>query len=78
MFCIRQSQGYKVMVEPLADSLKGPRKERDARLLAAMTEYSQRLEGVAKLVPLQWYNFFDFWRVDEKNQRHNPTSSQEI
>jgi hypothetical protein len=65
MFCIRQQGRYKVHVEHLSDSLKGPRAGRIARLTDAMKLYSQRLEYFAKQAPLQWFNFYDFWHKDE-------------
>ena len=77
MFCIRQHGRYQVHVEHLADTLKGPRKDRAARLTDAMTKYSQRLAYFAQLAPLQWFNFYDFWRDDNKSIRQSVQSKQE-
>ncbi|MCT7941274.1 glycosyltransferase family 2 protein [Shewanella holmiensis] len=77
MFCIRQHGRYQVHVEHLADTLKGPRKDRAARLTDAMTKYSQRLAYFAQLAPLQWFNFYDFWRDDNNSIRQSVQSKQE-
>jgi len=77
MFCIRQNGRYQVHVKHLANTLKGPRKARAERLTEAMTEYSQRLAYFAQLAPLQWFNFYDFWRDDDKSIRQSVPSKQE-
>ena len=74
LFCIRQHGRYQVYVEHLSDTLKGPRAGRTARLTDAMTQYSQRLAHFAQLAPMQWFNFFDFWRKDELVTRNHPPS----
>ncbi|MGZ9896962.1 glycosyltransferase family 2 protein [Shewanella gaetbuli] len=77
MFCIRQQGRYQVHVQPLAKTLKGPRKGRDERLRDAMTQYSERLAYFAELAPLQWFNFYDFWREDDNSLRQPVTQKQE-
>lgn len=77
MFCLRQNGRYQVHVTPLSSSLKGPRKGRTERLTQAMIEYSQRLAHFAQLSPLQWFNFYDFWREDDKSLRQSAPSKQE-
>ncbi|MCC4833467.1 glycosyltransferase family 2 protein [Shewanella sp. 10N.7] len=69
MFCLQEQGRYRVHVEHLSDSLKGPRAGRTERLDDAACEYSRRLEHFATSQPLQWFNFYDFWRRDEDSQR---------
>lgn len=51
---------YKIVVEPITidSSIKG----RDARAQAYGQAYVSILEKVVKEYPLQWFNFYDFWR----------------
>ncbi len=41
----------------------GEVKNRDAQAL--LENYIQSLEGMLKLYPLQWFNFFQFWKKDK-------------
>jgi len=75
LFCIRQHGRYQVHVKHLSDTLKGPRSGRTARLADAMSQYSQRLAHFAQIAPMQWFNFFDFWRKDELVTRNNQPSA---
>ncbi|MFV7784172.1 glycosyltransferase family 2 protein [Shewanella marisflavi] len=66
MFCLRENGRYRVHVEHFADTLKGPRAGRMERLQQAVNRYAERLEHYARRAPLQWFNFFDFWRKDDE------------
>ncbi len=76
MFCLREQGRYRVHLEHFADTLKGPRAGRGERLEQAITHYSERLEHYAKHEPLQWFNFFDFWRRDDELQRESTANSR--
>ncbi|ABV34933.1 glycosyl transferase, family 2 [Shewanella sediminis HAW-EB3] len=71
MFCLREQGRYRVHLETFSNTLKGPRKGRMQRLEDAVNNYSSRLEYYARREPLQWFNFFDFWRKDCEIQRTN-------
>jgi predicted LPLAT superfamily acyltransferase len=76
MFCLqerRQSgqERYRVYLEPFDISLEGPRAERAGRIQQAALHYSARLEHYARKAPLQWFNFFDFWRPGTDSQVAN-------
>ena len=75
MFCLRQNGRYHVHLEHFASTLKGPRSGRSERLELAVKEFSSRLERFALNEPLQWFNFYDFWRKDEEFQRANAQNS---
>jgi predicted LPLAT superfamily acyltransferase len=62
MFCLREGRTYRVWFERLSDRLELPRSEREERLREAMVIFVSRLEAQLIHAPLQWYNFFDFWR----------------
>ncbi len=38
------------------------RKEREDRILETAKNYAENLEVLCRMHPLQWYNFFDFWK----------------
>ena len=54
---------YKVYAQPLAidDSIKG----REARARAYGQAYMDILEKIVKEHPLQWFNFYDFWKIED-------------
>jgi predicted LPLAT superfamily acyltransferase len=41
----------------------GEVKNRDAQAL--LENFIQSLEGMLKVYPLQWFNFFQFWKKDK-------------
>jgi predicted LPLAT superfamily acyltransferase len=61
LFCLKIGGKYHVSVEPFADPLVLPRRERRALLERAIVRYAERLEAHCLLAPMQWFNFFDFW-----------------
>jgi predicted LPLAT superfamily acyltransferase len=76
MFCLREQGRYRVHLEHFAETLKGPRASRMDRLQQAVNRYSERLEYFARREPLQWFNFFDFWRKDSELERASTNSVQ--
>jgi len=60
-FCLRETGGYKLYLEPFADRIQLPRQGRDAAAAAWAGRYAARLADYAARFPLQWYNFYDFW-----------------
>ncbi|WP_173497418.1 glycosyltransferase family 2 protein [Shewanella sp. ISTPL2] len=76
MFCLREQGRYRVHLEHFAETLKGPRAGRMDRLQQAVNRYSERLEYLARREPLQWFNFFDFWRKDSELERASANSVQ--
>ncbi|MDR1275173.1 MAG: glycosyltransferase family 2 protein [Candidatus Accumulibacter sp.] len=61
-FCLRQGERFRVHLERFADKIELPRKERRARLEDCMRRYAERLEHHCRTAPLEWFNFYDFWR----------------
>ena len=57
---------YRVHVSPIKISpdIKG----REARAQAYGQAYVDILEKVVKENPLKWFNFYDFWKIDESTQ----------
>ncbi|WKE63996.1 glycosyltransferase [Gallaecimonas kandeliae] len=66
LFCLREGRGHRLYLEPFAlDGIKLPRKQRAQQLGQLAGQYSRRLAWYCRKAPLQWFNFFDFWRADE-------------
>jgi predicted LPLAT superfamily acyltransferase len=52
---------YDVHCEPFADRITLPQRYRDPALRSLVQRYATRLEHYCRLVPDNWFNFFDFW-----------------
>jgi len=62
--CIRVGPGrYETHVEPLGDSGPVARDERAKRAEELARAYVRALESYCLRVPLQWFNFYPFWRA---------------
>lgn len=79
MACIKDSKSgrYRTYVEPFASPIKVSRKERKTYFTQLMTRYAARLSHYCLQEPYQWFNFFDFWRgheAEEKTPAKNPVT----
>ncbi|TAK59768.1 hypothetical protein [Methylobacter sp.] len=66
LFCLKQLGKQVIYFEHFSDMLIFPRKNREQSMQQTIQRYAQRLEHYCLMEPLQWFNFFDFWRVDEQ------------
>jgi predicted LPLAT superfamily acyltransferase len=55
---------YECFLEPFADPVELPRKDRDAALAGYVQKYATRLEHFCRMSPYNWFNFYDFWRQE--------------
>lgn len=62
LFCVRTGARHKIYHELFSERLELPRKNREAALQASVQLYAARLEHYVRLAPLQWFNFYDYWR----------------
>jgi predicted LPLAT superfamily acyltransferase len=62
LFCLRRGDRYHIELEPFADRIELPRRQRQVLLEQCSQRFAARLEHHARRAPLQWFNFFDFWR----------------
>jgi predicted LPLAT superfamily acyltransferase len=77
MFCLKQGPQYHVYIELFGEDLKfHDRKARQQNLQDAVQEYAARLEYYCLKAPLQWFNFFSFWRNDPLAKASHPVSSE--
>ncbi|MBT1064174.1 acyltransferase [Bowmanella sp. Y26] len=69
LFCMRDGEGFRIIFEDFAEpKLALVRKERQQQLVFWCGRYAQRLAEVAKLYPMQWFNFFDFWQLSPQDK----------
>ncbi|MCK9621423.1 MAG: hypothetical protein M0R47_12920 [Methylobacter sp.] len=66
LFCLKQQGRQVIYFDHFSDSLTFPRKTREQAMQQTIQRYARRLEHYCLMEPLQWFNFFDFWRVHEE------------
>lgn len=65
LFCLKQQDKHVIYFEHFSDALTFPKKTREQAMQQTIQRYAQRLEHYCLIAPLQWFNFFDFWRLNE-------------
>lgn len=81
LFCVRVGARHKIFFEHFADRVDLPRKSREAAIQTYVERYAARLEHFVRLAPLQWFNFFDYWRpegLEAPRERAQSNSRSEI
>ena len=68
-FCVKEGRRYRIHLEHFADRIELPRRNRERVLAEHLARYAARLEHHCRLAPLQWFNFFDFWKPAAKAAR---------
>lgn len=69
IFALRQQDKLHIHCEPFADPLILPRGERQQALQRTVDRYAERLEHYARMSPLDWFNFFDFWHLPDAKEK---------
>ena len=65
MFGLRRAgRRYEIHVEPFADPVEIPRRERPVGLQRYCQAYAQRVAHYCAAAPYQWFNFYDFWQPE--------------
>lgn len=54
---------FDLYFESFSEQIKLPRSKREQALQDVVTQYAQRLQFYTLKAPLQWYNFFNFWKL---------------
>lgn len=62
LFCLRRAGRNHVYFEPFAERLAWQRSERSALIQREAQRFADRLAHYVRLEPLQWFNFYPFWR----------------
>jgi predicted LPLAT superfamily acyltransferase len=63
LFCLRHHGRNHVYFERFAERIEWTRPTRDAVLAAHAQRFAGRLEHYLRVAPLQWFNFYPFWRA---------------
>lgn len=61
----RGGNRYEVHFEQIADFARVSPKHREDAILQAIENYAVALESYSRKAPLNWFNFFDFWKVSD-------------
>lgn len=65
-FCIlKENGGYEVTFETISNGREGPRSERERRVDAITRRYVRNLEIQTRRSPYNWFNFHEFWSIDD-------------
>jgi predicted LPLAT superfamily acyltransferase len=62
MFVLRQDGRNYAYFESFAERVTLPRPAREAALTGYAQKYVERLEHYLRLAPLQWFNYYPFWK----------------
>jgi predicted LPLAT superfamily acyltransferase len=62
MFVLRRDGRNHAYFEPFAERVTLPRQSREAALAGYAQKYTERLEHYLRLAPLQWFNYYAFWK----------------
>lgn len=65
LFSMRQGARHELHFELLRESVRLPRRNREAALAALAGDYAARLEFHCVRSPLEWFNFYDFWHLTD-------------
>jgi predicted LPLAT superfamily acyltransferase len=68
VFCLKQQGKHVIYFEHFSDLLNFPRKAREQAMQSVIQCYAERLQAYCLKEPLQWFNFFDFWRVTQDDE----------
>ncbi|MFC3550689.1 acyltransferase [Lysobacter cavernae] len=61
----RGGNRYELVFEPFSDGLMIERSQRREAVAALVRRYATRLQHHARRAPYNWFNFYDFWHVDD-------------
>ncbi|MDH0304213.1 MULTISPECIES: glycosyl transferase [unclassified Pseudomonas] len=65
LFCLKHQGRYRVTLEPFAERVHWRRGQRDQVIAEWAARYAQRLGHYCGQAPLQWFNFYPFWKTDD-------------
>ena len=66
-FCVTEGalgkHQFRIHFEPFSEYVRIPRTSRETALQGFAQHYAARLEHFCRQAPLQWFNFYNFWRL---------------
>jgi predicted LPLAT superfamily acyltransferase len=66
LFCIKEQGKQIIYFDHFSDAQGVARKERTAVIQQYVEKFAERLQYYCAKAPLQWFNFFDFWQVNDE------------
>ncbi|WP_410012866.1 glycosyltransferase family 2 protein [Sodalis sp. C49] len=72
MFALKEQGKLRIYYEHFADRLELPRQQRQQALQQTVDRYAGRLQHYCLRSPLDWFNFFDFWRLPDEQAPQPP------
>ncbi len=63
LFCVRKDRNFDVYFSKFADRIELPRDDRIGAIQRYACLYAKALEACVAEAPLQWFNFYSFWRT---------------
>ncbi len=71
MFALKERGKLHIYYEHFAERLELPRAQRAQALQQIVDRYAARLQYYCLRSPLDWFNFFDFWRLPGQSAPHD-------
>ncbi|MGZ8946781.1 MAG: LpxL/LpxP family acyltransferase [Methylococcaceae bacterium] len=68
MFCLKQQGKHVIYFDHFSDMLNFPRKTREQAIQRIIQRYAECLQTYCLKEPLQWFNFFNFWRISQDDE----------
>lgn len=66
LFCLKQHEKQVIYFDHFSDAVSVPRKQRTEAIDNFVQKFAGRLEQYCMKAPLQWFNFYDFWQVENE------------
>lgn len=63
VFCLKQRGRHAIYFDPFSNAMRLPKGRRAEALQAEIQRYADVLQRYCLREPLQWFNFYDFWRL---------------
>lgn len=73
LFTLRRGLTSEIHIELFRESIRLPRRERELALADLVAQYVTRLEYYCRRAPLQWFNFYQFWRLPTMDTTNAPS-----
>jgi predicted LPLAT superfamily acyltransferase len=62
LFCLKHQHRQVIYFDCFSDGIVLPRKHRESAIQKYVQDYADRLQHYCLKEPLQWFNFYDFWK----------------
>ena len=68
VFCLKEQSKHAIYFDFFSAELKFPKKYREQAIAQTIQLYAERLQYYCLKAPLQWFNFFDFWHIENNDE----------